>query len=1105
MSPAAETVIYRLDATRHRWWFFSLLSTCVLAGCTSLGVWLLFTFGDAFVRFSQSVLAVLFVTWLSVTAMVLWIVGRRLLLNQRGLEATARRVEAEFSGLGNNLINLVQLSETRGNGDPAFCEAAIRHAAAEAERINFDAAAAQRSRWERLRHCMQTPRDLAESLLLLSMLIAAAFACQRYIPNWRSATSRLLSPWEFVPSVGKVGVIEVTPKDAEILIGDSQEITADIKNPQSAAYNAHIHIKPEGEEETSQPLIADEKHRHYKYTLSTVLKAVKYCLEIGDSQTPIYTIKVREKPTVSEVSVTYRYSAYLNRKDEIRRQKTADLEAPQYSVAELRIQATTPIAKGHIMLDGKQLLGRVEEKGKLLAVEMPLTKNAGFTIHLFNDAGHGDADPRINRIQVIPDKPPTVELLKPQSESTSAPGATVPVSIRAGDDYGVSRLRLEMKTTAEGPSISVNQWTDFENNTTVARQHNLEIKPEQFQPGQTVLIRATVWDNRAISDWGLELKPQESATTWRAIKIIGEDAKTSAVLEQLESLRGAVWKILEKQFLARVAAAGILKTEQISQRTGKASDVRTQQIDIQKSSVEAVNSIGQSDLEERQTVKRALNTLALGDMLAAVEQSDDLIRLKSLEEFNQPAAKLLAAQDRIIDVLRKLLDIARRVEDELLGELKKRPGGDLPDDAKAKLEDARNKLEKFLEQQKKIIEASENLAKVPVDDFTKEQEELLRALAAAEDDWAKFINELHTDLSKLPEQDFANSTMLKELVEIQTELKMAEDALLKKTTDIAVPLEQLGYEMAEELKSNIEKWLPDSPDREKWSQEESLTDKDKEAPMAELPGELEDMIGELMEEENDLFDEMEDVSSSAADSLDKGAGWDALDGPISNMSAKGVTCNRLPNSSEIGGRAGEGRQGKSSGEFVSDEAVGKGGRNTPSRLTPDPYMKGQIKDHSKDSVGGATGGGKESGKGGEGLEGPAPRAPGKRDLERLAGKQAVLRNKAEGIDLQFQVANFHHTDLDKMIKVMAQVEMDLKSGRYQNALRQRQVLAGGLVNVKQYLEGEFEVRKDATENLPADVQKEILGGMKDPSPSGWEELNRRYFESLSNGAGENGR
>jgi hypothetical protein len=273
--------------------------------------------------------------------------------------------------------------------------------------------------------------------------------------------------------------------------------------------------------------------------------------------------------------------------------------------------------------------------------------------------------------------------------------------------------------------------------------------------------------------------------------------------------------------------------------------------------------------------------------------------------------------------------------------------------------------------------------------------------------------------------------------------------------------------------------------------------------MAELPGELEDLIGELMEEEEELLDEADDISSSAADSLDKGAGWDALDGPISNMSAKGVTGNRLPNTSEIGGRSGEGRQGKSSGEFVGDEAVGKGGRKTPSRLAPDPVVKGQIKDSDRQPAGGATGGGKESGQGGEGLEGPVPRGPGPRDLQRLAGQQATLRNKAEAIDLQLEVANFHRTDLKKLIEIMAQVERDLKAGRLQNVARQRQVLLEGLGNVKQLLGGETQTRADRSANLPNDVRKEILGGLKEPSPAGWEELNRRYFQRLTGGADEN--
>jgi hypothetical protein len=221
-----------------------------------------------------------------------------------------------------------------------------------------------------------------------------------------------------------------------------------------------------------------------------------------------------------------------------------------------------------------------------------------------------------------------------------------------------------------------------------------------------------------------------------------------------------------------------------------------------------------------------------------------------------------------------------------------------------------------------------------------------------------------------------------------------------------------------------------------------------------------------------------------------------MDGPISNMSAKGVTGNRLPNTSEIGGRSGEGRQGQSSGEFVADTAVGKGGRKTPSRLAPDANLKGQVKDFSKDPTGGATGGGKESGAGGEGLEGPVP-PQRQRELDRLANRQADLRNRAESVDVKFQVLNYHHTDLKKMMEMMAAVERDLRSGRYQSALRRREVVLEGLDNVKTYLEGEFQVRRDQTNNLPEDIQKELLGGMADIAPQGWEELNRKYFQRLT--------
>ena len=1127
MSPAADNVIRRLDAARQKWWFFTLLTTAVLGLCVSLGVLLALMLTDVLMKFSQPVLWVMFVGWLAVDVALMVFVGRRLGRSHRTLEATARRVESEYPELGSNLINVVQLSSDTKNQNRPFCDAAVTEAATLIGHVRFEEAPTKENRWRRFCDCMQTPRDLSESFAVLGVTIAIAVACHLIIPNWGSAASRLMNPWEFVPSVGSVE-IKVAPGDTKVLLGESLDITGTINNPQGKPYRATLFITPDGEKETDLPMEPDEEHLQYKLTLPSVEKPLKYRLEIGDSQTEIYTVEIREKPIISKVKIVLRYPPYLKRKPKIFERKQADFEAPQYSVAELRITPSGSVKTGHVMANGQKLIGAVrqdKDDGTVLVVKnMRLLKNTTFTVHMFNDAGHTDPDPRVNHVRVLGDKPPTVQLLKPGRQSSGTPGGEVPVLIRAGDDYGVSRVRLHMKIKASAPAegaaqgeqpneievmpvTTVRQWTKFEKADKPTVTHRLELSPDQIRPGQTVLLQAVAWDNADFGEWGQNLKPQKTTSGWHAIRIIATEAKAQAALDQLDSLRGAIWKILEKQLRTRANAARIRQQEQPARAIAMAGDVRSGQLDVQTSSIALVKSIGRTDKEERLAVKQVLNKLAFGDMLEAVRQCDALTKIKAVAAFAKGTDELTATQDRIIDVLRKLLDVARRAQSEVLAEMKKRAVGDLPDDTRKKLEDLRNKLDEFLEQQKKVIEASENLAKTPVEDFTEEEEQLIEKLANTEDEWSKFMKDLHSDLSKLPDQDFANSVMAKELNEIQTELKMAEDALLKKTADIAVPLEQLGAEMAEEIKTNLEKWLPDTPDRERWSQEESLSDEGKEAPMAELPGELEDLVGELMEEEEDLFDEMEDVSSSAADSADKGVGWDATDGPISNMSAKGVTGNRLPNTSEIGGRSGEGRSGKSSGEFVGDEAVGKGGRKTPSRLTPDPVLKGQVKDHSRDPQGGASGGGKESGQGGEGLEGPSARPPGDRNMQRLAGKQAALRNKAEGVDLQFQIMNFHHTDLQKMIELMAQIERDLKAGRYQNALRQRKVLAEGLGDVKQYVQGEFQVRQDKTANLPSDIQKEILGGMQDRSPVGWEELNRQYFERLATGgaSGEGGR
>ena len=191
--------------------------------------------------------------------------------------------------------------------------------------------------------------------------------------------------------------------------------------------------------------------------------------------------------------------------------------------------------------------------------------------------GHSDPTPRPNRITVTPDRLPTVELLKPARQSSASPGGEVPVMIRAfgrsrprspavgnedpggnrrtakpekrqttaGRRCGKSRPKYRRRSSSSGPIFS------GDSITTAVRHHTLELKPDLVKPGQTVLIRVVAYDKRVVTDWGLDLRSQESASGWHAIKVVAEDAKASAALEQIENLRGAIYKILEKQIQSR--------------------------------------------------------------------------------------------------------------------------------------------------------------------------------------------------------------------------------------------------------------------------------------------------------------------------------------------------------------------------------------------------------------------------------------------------------------------------------------------------------------------------------------------------------------------------
>jgi hypothetical protein len=684
----------------------------------------------------------------------------------------------------------------------------------------------------------------------------------------------------------------------------------------------------------------------------------------------------------------------------------------------------------------------------------------------------------------------------PAQDGTAIP-PTQDLTIEAtlSDDYGLTGGRVLMGA-GDAPPVIVAEMPrdDFASSpNTVQLKLPIHLTADQSKHGQSIHVQVEATDNRnlvaemkAMSLAGKDAGgPQTSHGPVMEIKFADPKQLADEQKDRVDKLRLRLLEMLKAQ--------QDLLTQAAAFKSGDAAGmgkINAGQTDLRNLMTDTADKF-EFD-EQTVIIKRTLQELAVNPAKAAIDISATVMAEPVAAEQIKGNRLLKIQQQHIISTLESLLAMLSLAKDPTTQPSDKAHDPLLSKaDAYKKMDEA---LKAFMKEEQRILDQTAQLAKKPVDNFDDADKKKLDDLKMSQEKLDAFMQQKIADFSKNAEQDMSNPELLKELYEMQDEVTMAKNALNAKAMEIAVPLEENGLELAKEQSSNIEKWLSNAPDRQQWTQEDPTAKTD--TPMPELPKELEDMIGKLMEQQEDIMQDMEDQNANWQDSADKGIGWDAADGPIADMSAKGVTGNVLPNNNEMQGRSGEGRNGQSQGEFVGDTAIGKGGRNTPTRLDPTPFQKGQIKDTSKDPVGGATGGGKVSGEGGQGLEGPVPPKV-KQEMQRLAQKEAQLRNNAERLNLQYQLGRYDNFKLLQSIALMRRVESDIEANRYQNALRRRDVLLDDMSTSQMLLGGRIHVQQDSTPEATGKSQQDINDAMKGNLPPAWSDALKEYYTKLS--------
>ena len=423
------------------------------------------------------------------------------------------------------------------------------------------------------------------------------------------------------------------------------------------------------------------------------------------------------------------------------------------------------------------------------------------------------------------------------------------------------------------------------------------------------------------------------------------------------------------------------------------------------------------------------------------------------------------------------------------------------DDMREALQEASKKMDKLLELESKSVDAmretlrQEDKSKKPLDDLEEEFVELHEQMKDS-------LMEVATDLQIFPELPVGND-LVEDVFQVYEEVKQKLGSEKAEVQEIGLQKEDWILAINEALKDtkkridDTECWLPADADNRKALTENFDQAEMPKVPIIPMPGEMEDIIGELAKQEEELEKKSDDSATNqgTADAL---MGWDIKEGEFVNYSGKGKSGNTRPDHKEQDGRSNVGRAGMADGETSAGSGkINEGDENIDKRMTQDSSQSGQVQEdgHSKAK---ATGGGKGSGYGDElGMAGSGPRRDSKIKQGSELGLQAMLKRNAQALYARSELSHVRTGSLDEAIRWMQQAEDAIAKGYPIQQVRefQRNAVAS-LKKSQTELGGAAMDSIDTTAPATPPIDDQ-LAGVRDEAPAAYRELVSEYFKSLS--------
>jgi hypothetical protein len=328
--------------------------------------------------------------------------------------------------------------------------------------------------------------------LLVAVLLVAGFIFAVMASGGITAFLRAMMPW----SNASYTQVQVKPGDVEIPVGRDLEVKSVFTGriPKEAKFQ----WQDEGKPEWKFAALTRNEQGEYTYPLKSVRAPLKYRVSGSDAVSPEFKIQPYTPPDLKEWNVEFAYPDYTRKAKTA--QNTPEISVLRGTVASIQIAPTTKLSKARLQFKDGPVVDLAPQQNGFWKTDLNISKDTEFTVELADEKGRLGENDASYKITAIPDEVPKVEILEPGQDIRAMATNTVPVKIKAADDYGLSELRIVYHRLG-GPEEIITAKRDGETNSEFSAE--IPLSGLALKDYELVAYHALAVDNNTLDGPGI--------------------------------------------------------------------------------------------------------------------------------------------------------------------------------------------------------------------------------------------------------------------------------------------------------------------------------------------------------------------------------------------------------------------------------------------------------------------------------------------------------------------------------------------------------------------------------------------------------------------------